>query len=180
MSFLVTAALTLGAIASPNAHSWVCVTAHAAFSPRDTAEAVVFGGKMLARLRRVKLSNGYYYNSVLTRDLWCSTDGKTRSLVLDATPYDGCGEMAAYDGKMWAIKGSVWCSTNGITWTRVCAQTPFGVRSYGEVLVHDGKMWQLGSGADVWCSTDGIDWKCAAGAVWVAWLGETAMAALWA
>ncbi|NIA15568.1 MAG: hypothetical protein GWP08_16015, partial [Nitrospiraceae bacterium] len=38
---------------------------------------------------------------------------------------------------------------------------PFGTRGYGELVVHDGKMWQLGSGADVWWTTDGASWTCA-------------------
>jgi len=134
--------------------SWVCVTQKAAFSIRDTAEDVVFDGKMW-------LSNGYYYDNVLTRDLWCSTDEATWTLVNNATPYDGYSEMVVYDGKMWAIKGSVWCSSDGVNWAKVLERTPFGVRGYGEVVVHDGKMWQLGSGADVWYSTDGKEWMCA-------------------
>lgn len=35
------------------------------------------------------------------------------------------------------------------------------MRGYGEVVVHDGRMWHLGSGADVWWSTDGAAWTCA-------------------
>jgi hypothetical protein len=139
----------------PPPGSWVCVTEKAAFSIRDTAEDLVFDGKMW-------LSNGYYYGNVLTRDLWCSIDGLKWTLVKSETPYDGYSEMVAYDGKMWAVKGSVWCSTDGATWTQVCAHTPFGIRGYGEVVVHDGKMWQLGSGEDVWHSTDGVNWQCAA------------------
>ena len=134
--------------------SWVRVTENAAFSLRDTAEDAVFDGKMW-------LSNGYYYGNVLTRDLWSSTDGREWKLVNPATPYDGYSEMVVFDGKMWAIKGSVWCSTDGVSWTRVLEQTPFGVRGYGEVVVHDGRMWQLGSGADVWYSANGREWTCA-------------------
>ena len=155
MVFLMTAALVVNSTLPLHAASWVCVTEKAAFSPRDTAEDVVFQGRMW-------LSNGYYYGNVLTRDLWCSTDGATWTLVTDATPYDGYSELVAYDGKMWAIKGSVWCSTDGATWSQVCARTPFGSRGYGEVVVHDRKLWQLGSGADVWYSTDGKEWICAA------------------
>ena len=134
--------------------AWVCVTEEAAFSPRDTAEGVVFDGKMW-------LSNGYYHGHVLSRDLWWSKDGAGWTLVNAATPYDGYSEMVAYQGAMWAIKGSVWRSTDGVEWTQVCERTPFGVRGYGEVAVHEGRMWQLGSGADVWHSTDGKTWTCA-------------------
>lgn len=154
VAFLMTAALILSSAALSHSASWECVTEHAAFSIRDTAEDVVFDGRMW-------LSNGYYYDNVLTRDLWCSTDGAEWTLVSKETPYDGYSEMVVYDGRMWAVKGSVWCSDDGANWTEVCAKTPFGVRGYGEVVVHDGKMWQLGSGADVWYSTDGKEWVCA-------------------
>jgi len=155
MVFLTTAALVFNAMLPARAGAWVCVTEKAEFSPRDTAEDVVFQGRMW-------LSNGYYYGNVLTRDLWCSTDGATWTLITSETPYDGYSEIVAYRGKMWAVKGSVWCSQDGTAWTQVCAQTPFGSRNYGEVVVHDGKMWQLGSGADVWYSADGKEWTCAA------------------
>ncbi len=138
----------------PAAGRWAKVTDAAAFSPRDTAEDVVFGGRMW-------LSNGYYHGNILTRDLWWSVDGALWTKVLDNTPYDGYSEMTVFDGKMWAVKGGVWNSTDGVHWTRVLEKTPFGVRGYGETLVHGGKMWQLGSGKDVWNSTDGVHWACA-------------------
>ena len=134
--------------------SWEQVTDEAAFSPRDTAEDVVFGGKMW-------ISNGYYHGGVLTRDLWHSTDGVAWTRVSEATPYDGYSEMVVYDGKMWAVKGSVWQSNDGLSWTRVLEETPFGARGYGELVVHRGEMWQLGSGNDVWHSADGVDWTAA-------------------
>ncbi|MBM4046847.1 MAG: hypothetical protein FJ279_17210 [Planctomycetes bacterium] len=132
---------------------WVRATEKAEFSIRDTSEDLVFDGKMW-------LSNAYYYGNVLTRDLWNSTDGKTWTQVSSATPYDGYSEMVVYQGKMWAVKGSVWNSTDGVNWTRVLEKTPFGARGYGELVVHQDKMWQLGSGRDVWNSTDGVNWTC--------------------
>ena len=69
----------------PMALSWSLVTGKAAFSPRDTAEDLVFGGKMW-------LSNAYYHGNVLTRDLWCSADGVSWTEVSSATPYDGYRE----------------------------------------------------------------------------------------
>ncbi len=140
----------------PFSGSWVCVSEKAAFQPRDTAEDLVYKGKMW-------LSNGYYGdNSVLYHDLWSSTDGAAWTLVNDKTPYDGYSEMVVYKDKMWAIKGSVWSSTDGVIWTQVSAKTPFGARGYGETVVYKGKIWQLGSGEDVWSSGDGANWTCAA------------------
>ena len=133
--------------------TWVQVTEHAAFSTRDTAEDAVFRNKMW-------ISNGYYHGGVLTRDLWNSPDGLTWTEVSSATPYDGYSEMAVYRDKLWAVKGSVWSSPDGIEWTQVLEETPFGPRGYGELVVHNGKMWQLGSGNDVWNSEDGETWTC--------------------
>ena len=133
---------------------WLCVTEKAAFSPRDTSEDAVFNGKMW-------ISNGYYHGNVLTRDLWRSEDGATWTRVSDATPYDGYSEMVVYKGKMWAIKGSVWSSADGEEWTQVLEKTPFGIRGYGEAVVFQDRIWQLGSGKDVWHTTDGAEWTCA-------------------
>ena len=115
---------------------------NAAFSIRDTAEDLVYDGKLW-------LSNGFFNGNILTRDLWSTTDGVTWTRVNDNTPYDGYSEMVVYDGKMWAIKESVWTSTDGVKWERVSEKTPFGVRGYGEAVVFKDRIWQLGSGADV-------------------------------
>jgi len=140
--------------ADQSAASWVKVCDKAAFSPRDTSEDLVFNDKMW-------LSNGYHHGNVLSRDLWCSSGGVTWTLVNAETPYDGYSEMVAYEDKMWAVKGSVWNSTDGVNWQKVTERTPFGSRGYGELVVHGGKMWQLGSGQGIWHSTDGKDWTCA-------------------
>ena len=132
---------------------WVRVIEHAPFSERDTAEGVVFAGKMW-------LSNGYISGAKLVRDLWSSTDGITWGLITTNAPYDGYAEMAVYAGKLWAVKQSVWNSADGVHWQQVAEKTPFGSRGYGELLVHDGKMWQLGSGEDVWATTNGVMWNC--------------------
>ena len=85
---------------------WIRLMEHAAFSPRDTAEGVVFAGKMW-------LSNGYLNGGILTRDLWSSTNGVTWSLVTTNMSYDVYAEMTVYDGKVWAVKQSVRNSVDG-------------------------------------------------------------------
>lgn len=133
---------------------WAKVMDNAEFSPRDTAEDLVYDGKMW-------LSNGYYHGNVLTRDLWCSTDGAQWTRVNDNTPYDGYSELVVYDDTMWAVKGSVWTSTDGVQWQCIAAETPFGARGYGETVVYRNRVWQLGSGSDVWHTADGKNWTCA-------------------
>lgn len=131
---------------------FVRVTPAAAFSPRDTSEDAVFLGKMW-------LSNAYHEGNVLVRDLWNSGDGERWNLVSESTPYDGYSEMAVFKDRLWAVKESVWSSADGLEWRRELEKTPFGVRSYGELVVHDGRMWQLGSGEDIWSTTDGVEWQ---------------------
>ena len=154
-----TTATSATAASRPAAGSWVCVAPHAAFTPRDTAEDFVFAGKMwLSNGWRPKI--GGNRESILSRDLWCSADGATWTLISDSTPYDPYSEMVVHDGKVWAIKGSVWNSADGVHWRRILDKTPFGERGYGEAIVFQGRIWQLGSGEDVWCSTDGANWMC--------------------
>lgn len=148
---LVLALLGVESPGEPIRGEWNRVVEHASFSPRDTADDIVYDGKMW-------ISNAYHNGNVLVRDLWNSADGATWTLVNDATPYDGYSEMVVYQGKMWAIKGSVWTSTDGKTWTRVAEETPFGVRGYGEAVVWRDRIWQLGTGADVWSTADGVSW----------------------
>ena len=133
---------------------WARMVEHAPFSARDTAEGVSFHGKLW-------LSNGYLTGNQLVRDLWSSTDATHWTQISTNTPYDGYAEMIVYDGKLWAIKQSVWSSADGEKWQQVSEKTPFGVRGYGELVVHQDKMWQLGSGADAWNTTSGVAWHCA-------------------
>lgn len=132
---------------------WELVTEAAQFGPRDTAEPFVLDGKLW-------LSNGYYHGKVLYPDLWVSSDGRDWTMVIEQTPYPPYSEMVVHDGRVWAVKGSVWNSADGLTWTQVLEKTPFGTRGYGETLVHNGRIFQLGSGDGVWASDDGVTWEC--------------------
>ena len=141
------------------AKSWTCVTPHAAFTPRDTAESFVFDGKMW-------LSNGWRpipgsKECILTRDLWNTTDGANWTRISDNTPYDPYSEMVVYKKKVWAIKKSVWNSDDGANWNEVLVKTPFCDRGYGESVVFKNLIWQLGSGDDVWSTGNGMFWQCA-------------------
>lgn len=134
---------------------WELVTESAQWGPRDTAEPFVLN-------QQLWLSNGYYHGNVLYPDLWASKNGRHWRIVLEETPYRPYAEMVVYGGLVWAIKGSVWNSPDGENWQRVLEQTPFGTRGYGEALVHNGRIFQLGSGDDVYATSDGVNWECIA------------------
>ena len=121
-------------------YHWELLVEHAASSPRDTSEGIVFRDKMW-------LSNAYHHGNVLVRDLWNSTDGVHWSQVSDDTPYDGYSEMVVYEDWLFAVKESVWVSDDGERWTKILDKTPFGMTGYGELIVYKGKMWQIGPGA---------------------------------
>jgi len=150
---LAVVAMTGLVAGTPSGPSWERLVEKAAFSPRDTAEGVVFAGKLW-------LSNAYHVGNVLVRDLWNSADGLNWTRVSDATPYDGYAEMSVYHDRIWAVKASVWNSADGVNWSRVAEKTPFGTRGYGETVVFKDRLFQLGSGSDVWSTTDGITWVC--------------------
>jgi hypothetical protein len=134
---------------------WELITDSAQWGIRDTAEPFVLDG-------RLWLSNGYYNGNVLYPDLWSSKNGRHWRMDIEKTPYWAYAEMVVYEGRVYAVKGDVWVSDDGKSWERILEQTPFGVRGYGETLVHNGKIYQLGSGDDVWTSTDGVNWECIA------------------
>ncbi|MGI5818605.1 MAG: hypothetical protein ACOX9R_10975 [Armatimonadota bacterium] len=146
------AVATMAQDAGPLVGEWELVTERAQWGPRDTAEPFVFDGKLW-------ISNGYYHGGVLYPDLWSSETGRNWRMVIEKTPYPAYSEMVVYDGKVWAIKGEVWNSPDGESWEQVLAETPFGTRGYGEAVVHDGRIFQLGSGADVYATTDGVTWE---------------------
>jgi uncharacterized repeat protein (TIGR01451 family) len=150
----LSAGLTLVLMAVIRANSvspWTMVTDHAAFSPRDTANGAVFLGKMW-------LSHGYPEG---VADLWSSSDGVTWDKVLDFTPYPLYCDLTVFDGKLWAVGGSVWSSEDGVNWTQVL---DFDSRPFpwaNNAVAFDGKLWALGDGPEVWSSTDGANWICA-------------------
>jgi hypothetical protein len=159
-AYEATSKITAPAALSATPGDWECVTPHAPFTPRDTAENFVFDGKMW-------ISNGWTpkfgsSDAILTRDLWSSADGVNWNLVSERTPYDGYSEMVVHEDKVWAVKESVWNSGDGVHWHKVLDKTPFGNRGYGEVVTMRDRMWQLGSGADVWSTANGVDWTRAA------------------
>jgi hypothetical protein len=130
---------------------WTRVVEHTAFSARDTAHGDVLNGLMW-------LSHAY---PSLDRDLWLSKDGVLWKLAQAETPYELFSTVVAFDGKLWAInKCSIWRSDTGFDWVRVLDNPPFE-NGAGAVVVHDGRMWQLGVGPEVWSSSDGIHWTCA-------------------
>lgn len=129
---------------------WTSVASHASFSPRDSAASLVYANKMW-------LSNGYFHNDVLYRDLWTSDDGVSWNLVNAETPYDGYSDIVAFNGKMWAIKDSVWNSEDGVNWELVSDIFPYYDWGYNTRLVFQDKIWFIGNGVVAY-TTDGVNW----------------------
>ncbi len=80
--------------------TWELATPEAQFPPRDTAEPVVFDGRMW-------LSNGYYHGNVHYPDLWMTEDGETWERLLGRTPFGkrGYGETLRASRFLWMTHG---------------------------------------------------------------------------
>lgn len=131
---------------------WKHLREHAEFTPRDVAQPFEFKGELW-------ISNGYRDSVTTARDLWKSADGATWTQVNGATPYDAYSGIAAFHGKLYAVKNSVWSSKDGVAWERVLAHGPLEdpdaiphLRVLGERLL---LLW----GEQVWSTADGAHWR---------------------
>lgn len=160
--------------------SWVKVTEHAGFRPRDSAGEVVYDGKMW-------LLGGWFDSfGPFPRDVWNSDDGVHWKQVTAEAPWRH-GDLPVslvFQDKLWMLSGwydgrrptatagnEVWCSSNGVQWQCATAKAPWAARCAAAGAVLDGKMWILGGTKqyyfgtekdllnDVWSSDDGEHWR---------------------
>jgi hypothetical protein len=156
----------------------VKVADHATWAPRDSCGEVVYKDKMWL------LGGWFTSHDVGPRDVWCSTDGASWTLITRTAGWTH-GDLPTtlvHDRKMWIMGGwyggrksfasasnQVWSSTDGIRWQRVMANAPWRPRLGAGGVVFRGKMWILGGAKryydddtsllnDVWSSTDGAHW----------------------
>ena len=164
-----------------SAPSWVKVTEHAAWAPRDSCGELVYRGRMWL------LGGWFTSNEIGPRDVWSSTDGANWQLVTKQAGWKH-GDLPTtlvYKDKMWFMGGwyggrkpfagagnEVWSSTNGATWHRATAKAAWRPRLGAGGVVFKGRMWILGGAEryydddksllnDVWSSSDGVHWTLA-------------------
>ncbi|MBI3944520.1 MAG: galactose oxidase [Armatimonadetes bacterium] len=170
------------------AATWVRVTEHAEWQPRDSCGEVVFDGRMW-------LMGGWFTSFGLgPRDVWCSEDGAKWTLVTPEAEWRH-GDLPTslvHGGRMWMMGGwyggrlpsssgsnQVWYSQDGAHWQCATACAGWSPRTGAGGVVHDGRMWILGGVEsffaeeashlrnDVWYSADGAHWTLAtANAPW--------------
>ncbi len=168
--------------------SWVKVTEHADWKPRDSSGEVVFDGKMWL------LGGWFTSHAPCPNDVWSSTDGVHWKQVTPRAPWIHADlpTTLVHNNRMWIMGGwaggrlpgasasnQVWYSANGADWTLATAKAPWCARLGAAGVVFQGKMWILGGIeryfdgdkllADVWSSDDGVHWtKVADRAPWAA------------
>jgi hypothetical protein len=158
--------------------TWVRVTEHADFKPRDSSGEVVFGGKMWL------LGGWYTSRGPAPNDVWNSTDGVHWTLVTPHAPWvhPDLPTTLVHQNKMWLLGGwaggrmpgasasnQVWWSADGTRWQCATAKAPWPARLGAAGAVFQGKMWLLGGIeryydgdqllGDVWNSADGVHWN---------------------
>ena len=90
--------------------------------------------------------------NVLTRDLWCSSDGANWTCVTKHAPHGAraASAVGVFSGKIWLMGGriperntpvekgyekyttfnDVWCSADGVAWKRVLEHAPWTPRMW--------------------------------------------------
>jgi hypothetical protein len=160
--------------------SWVRVTEHAGWQPRDSSGEVVYNSKMW-------LLGGWFDSyGPFPHDVWNSSDGVHWNQVTQAAPWVHADLPVSlvFDNKMWMMSGwykgrfkdasasnQVWRSVDGANWECATAKAAWPARCGAAGAVHHGKMWILGGTDhyyvngkllnDVWSSTDGVHWEMA-------------------
>lgn len=158
--------------------SWIKVTDHAAWSPRDSGGEVVFKDRMWL------LGGWNAMEGPGPRDIWNSRDGLQWTRVMAEAPWVH-GDLPVslvFKDRMWMMAGwhggrskdasashEVWSSADGAEWQCVTKAAAWKPRLGAAGAVFEDKMWLLGGVEryfdgdkyllnDVWCSADGRDW----------------------
>jgi N-acetylneuraminic acid mutarotase len=162
-----------------SAVTWVRVTEHTAWKPRDSCGEVEYKGRMWL------LGGWFNSNSIGPRDVWSSPNGVDWEMatLTAGWRHGDLPTTVVYDDKMWFMGGwyagrlpeasasnEVWYSTDGANWQCATTNAAWRPRLGAGGVVHDGKMWILGGVEryfdgeekhllnDVWYSTNGKDW----------------------
>jgi hypothetical protein len=163
---------------STDGATWQQAAAHAGWSPRIAAAAVVFQKKMWI----LGGTENYYFGDErsLKNDVWSSSDGKTWTLV---TPHAAWSPRAYHQAvvlgdkiylfgggsyvPIYEARSDVWMSSDGAQWEKIADAAPWHPRLWFPAVVYRDRMWVLGGWSnnpsknwgDVWYSRDGKNWQ---------------------
>jgi len=141
---------------------WIQETESANFRARTDHNTFTFNN----RLWLLGGTGGWYHNN----SAWSSANGVDWRRETNGAEFINRNGHASvsYKGKLWVIGGydgenalnDVWSSSDGFSWILETANAGFPPRAPEDyVLIHDDKMWLVGSGySDVWFTEDGIGW----------------------
>lgn len=157
---------------------WTQATDCAAWTPRISAAAIVFKGRMWL----LGGTENYYFGDEksLKNDVWSSADGKQWKLeTADAGwPPRAYHQAAVLNDKIYIFGGGnyvpkyeahndVWSSEDGVNWTKLTDTASWGPRLWFSSVVYRNRIWVLGgwsnnpsrNWSDVWYSQDGRAWR---------------------
>lgn len=139
---------------SSDGKTWKLETAHAPWSKRAHAQAVVFNNKMW-----IMGGGSRAPQAIPTNDVWCSDDGvnwkrATASAEWGPRLWFSC---AVYRGHMWVLGGwsketgnygDVWYSKNGKHWTEFKSDHQWQKRHEHSAFVFSDKLWIAGGASE--------------------------------
>jgi hypothetical protein len=139
---------------SADGKEWKLMTAHAGWSKRAHAQAVVFDDKIWI------LGGGLWDpQHVAVNDVWCSADGVHWTQVTEAAPWKPrlWFSVVVYRGRMWVLGGwskehgnfgDVWYSQDGKNWTELKSNVIWKARHEHSTYVFQDKIWVAGGYAE--------------------------------
>ncbi|MBI3948469.1 MAG: galactose oxidase [Armatimonadetes bacterium] len=154
---------------SADGGEWRLETAHAGWSKRAHAQAVVFNNKLWI------LGGGLWSpQHVAANDVWCSEDGVSWTQVTASAPWQPrlWFSVVVYRGRMWVLGGwsrehgnfgDVWYSSDGRSWTELRSPVIWKNRHEHSAFVFQDRIWVAGGYADalnseVWSLTIPEGW----------------------
>jgi len=136
---------------------WKCATAAALFGKRYGSAVAAYGGKLWLCGGAVEKQSDppekHYQQYTTYNDVWCSTDGKHWTRVLEHAPWAQRQWFVAreYAGKLWIFGGfsnresknfaESWYTTDGVNWTLVTSDPMWSPRHEPTIYVYDGSLW---------------------------------------
>jgi len=132
---------------------WQRETAHAGFSPRSAAQAVVFKDKIWV------IGGGQGQSTGNLSDVWSSADGVNWTLVTADAGFAGRHGLRAvvWDDAIWVTAGvtnggygneffmnDLWKSTDGEHWTAVQTTARYPGRMAPDLLLFGNRLWLTG------------------------------------
>ncbi len=160
---------------STDGFKWTQETSSAAWSERNSFQAVVFNDKIWIM--------GGREGTTRFNDIWSSTDGvkwSSATIKGDLWSMRSGHQTLVFNDKIWVLGGydgtnnlnDLWYSSDGKKWEEITPSPAWPGREGHQALVYDDKMWIIGGRdndgnylSDIWYTKNGVAWSMASNGI---------------